>query len=517
MTATAREYLRVSKGKGRTARSIDRQHTENLTAEQEHGPWSWGEPYRDTGSASKYATRARDDFERLMADLRSGAFGDPGDVLVLWEISRLARETGKGVALIDAVETGGYLIHVTSVERTFNPANYDDRHSLIGGINDAEKESRLLSKRTRSGINSAARDGRPHGRVPLGYSRDYESIDGRPRCVKQYPDSVWGPRIEGLFTRVAGDGGKLPEPIYSIAKDWERRGWWIPEKTENGEVIPSRPFTAQHLRALLVRPVYAGVRIFNGQELPRWEGWTPVVSRELFDRAQAVLADPSRRTYMGGGVRWALSTTLRCDSCEGPMVVSKHRRGLGYECQKGGCSRIPKDETDAFLVGELERVDPENGEPLPPKLGVILTYVAAPHRHAALSRPAGDTSAEEAAVRAELIRLQKELKELEEAPTPQTARARIARTNDMEAFELEITKLEAALRKSDAPNPLAGLLPTDPEADVVSWWTALDVRRQRAIAALLLSPGLLGQVRVMPAPGRVSVPVTERIRWLRDV
>ncbi|MCX4608886.1 MULTISPECIES: hypothetical protein [Streptomyces] len=56
---TAREYLRVSKGKGRTARSITDQHTQNLAAEAEHGPWTWGEPHKDTGSASKFATKAR--------------------------------------------------------------------------------------------------------------------------------------------------------------------------------------------------------------------------------------------------------------------------------------------------------------------------------------------------------------------------------------------------------------------------------------------------------------------------
>lgn len=69
------------------------QHADNLASEAEHGPWNWGKAYSDTGSASKYAKKAREDFERLLSDLRTGAFGEPGTVLVLWEISRLARET----------------------------------------------------------------------------------------------------------------------------------------------------------------------------------------------------------------------------------------------------------------------------------------------------------------------------------------------------------------------------------------------------------------------------------------
>ncbi|OLZ73641.1 hypothetical protein AV521_06215 [Streptomyces sp. IMTB 2501] len=87
---------------------------------------------------------------------------------MLWEVSRLARETGQGVALIDAAEAGGYLIHVTSLDRTFNPRNYGDRHSLISGINDAEKEARLLSVRTLRGVNSAVGEAAPTAGSPSG-------------------------------------------------------------------------------------------------------------------------------------------------------------------------------------------------------------------------------------------------------------------------------------------------------------------------------------------------------------
>ncbi|MGI5517347.1 hypothetical protein [Streptomyces sp. CA-106131] len=57
----------------------------------------------------------------MTADLADGTFGASGDILVLWEISCLARETGKGVKLIDLCEAGGYRIHITSYERSYNP------------------------------------------------------------------------------------------------------------------------------------------------------------------------------------------------------------------------------------------------------------------------------------------------------------------------------------------------------------------------------------------------------------
>ncbi|MEU0428886.1 hypothetical protein ABZ235_35895 [Streptomyces canus] len=98
---------------------------------------------------------------------------------------------------------------------------------------------------------------------------------------------------------------------------------------------------------------------------------------------------------------------------------------------------------------------------------------------------------------------------------PKTARARIQRTNDMEELELELAALEAKLSRLTAPDPLAGILPDGPGADLIAWWKAADVRRQRAVAALLLSPDVLGQVRVMPSPvKRNAARVPDRLKWV---
>lgn len=539
VTRTAREYLRVSKGKGRTARSIRDQHAENLDAEQDHGPWRWGEPYKDTGSASKYARKARDDFEKLLADLRTRAFGEPGDVLVLWEISRLARETGRGVEIIDLCEAGDYRIHITSHERTYNPRNYNDRHELITGIAEAEKEARRLSVRTLRGLNSAAREGRPQGQVPFGYARGYEVIDRRPRPVTQYPHPEEGPLVAELFARVAGaadnqlgddtvpllyrredtDGEPLPEPMYAIARDWERRGIVSREKIVDGEKVPGVLFSPPNLRSMLLRPAYAGMRKHNGVIVPvQWEGWTPVISRALFERVQEILSDPSRRTYTGEHIRHVLSITMKCGVCGGGMVVvTRRKRGtkdaVGYMCARRGHVWIPKEETDRLIIGDLDRVDPDTGERLEPVLGVILKYLANPDRHAALRRRP-DTGGKEQAMVTELARLRGDLAQLEDAPKPKTARARIQRTEDLEETETAIAALEARLAALTAPAPLADLLPQEPVSDVVAWWTGTGVEKQRAIAARLLTPAVLGQVRIMRAPVRGNAaPVAERIVW----
>lgn len=545
VTRTAREYLRVSKGKGRTARSIRDQHADNLEAEQEYGPWTWGEPYQDTGSASKFARKIRDDFERLVADLTTGDFGKPGDVLVLWEISRLARETGRGVEIVDACEAQGYFIHITSHERTYNPRNYNDRHELITGIADAEREARRLSKRTLRGLNSAAREGRPQGQVSFGFARDYEVIDRRPRPVAQYPHKEEGPLVAELFVRVAAvednqyglaDGERvpllftnsatdahalLPEPMYSIAKDWEERGIVSRDKTVDGELVPGIPFSPQNLRSMLRRPAYAGLRKHNGVLVPvQWEGWTPIVSRALFDRVQQILSDPARRTYTGEHIRHVLTMTMKCDVCgAGMVVVTRRKKGardlVGYQCGPKGHVWVPKDELDRIVIGDLDRFDLDTGERLPPELGVVLQYLASPDHYAAL-RHRPEAGQEEKSLQAELQRIEGELRLLQDAPRPATALARIERTKDIEEYEQSREDLEKKLRKFMTPAPLASLLPEEPIADVARWWKAAGVEKQRAIAALLLTPDWLGEVRITPSPvKRNSVPVAARIRWVR--
>jgi DNA invertase Pin-like site-specific DNA recombinase len=542
---TAREYLRVSKGKGRTARSIRDQHTDNLEAEQEYGPWTWGESYKDTGSASKFARKQRDDFEKLVTDLRTGEFGVAGDVLVLWEIARLSRETGRGVEIVDLCEAAGYLIHITSHERTYNPRNYNDRHELITGIADAEREARRLSKRTLRGLNSAAREGRPQGQVSFGFARDYEVIDRRPRPVAQYPEENEGPLVAELFVRVAGvednrfglaegenvpllytntalENGFLPEPMYTLSKEWEERGIVSRDRVIDGELVPGVPFSPQSMRSMLLRPAYAGLRKHNGALVPvQWEGWTPIVSRALFQRVQDILADPSRRKYIGEHIRHVLTITMKCDVCSGGVVVVTRRKAgardlVGYQCGPRGHVWVQKDEVDRILIGDLEPVDPDTGEPLPPQLGVILKYLADPDRHAAI-RHRPDSDGRERKLVAELARLRAELKQLEDAPRPKTARARIQRTEDIEDLEMDIERLEGQLKRLTAPAPLAGLLPDEPIKDVVTWWQAAGVEKQRAIAAELLRPAVLGEVRILPSPVRRNpAPVTERMAWRRE-
>ncbi|MEV6946415.1 recombinase family protein [Streptomyces sp. NPDC051172] len=489
MTA-AREYARSSKGRGNRSRSTEDQHADNLRAEQEFGPWAWGEAYVDTGSASTYAIRNREAFDRLTADLATREFGGRGTVLVLWEISRLSREMGVGTKIVDLCEAGEYLIHITSEERTYNPVNYNDRHTLLAGINDAEREARRLSKRTKRGVDSnvnAKNDegedaARPHGVLPYGYRRRYDLVDGKSRSVEQYPDSEEAEIIREAYRRVlAGDS------IRSVALDFQTRG--ITGRR-------GRPVSAATLRVMLTKDAYRGYRSHKGRVIRA--SWPALVDAETWHGVQRLLADSSRRTHTGTAVRHVLTMTMRCDACEGPMTVAYRSGGRpsAYFCHDKGCVSIPKDDVDAFLIGDAQ---------FP---GVILAYLSRPDVAAGLSSP--DDGTEASAVRMELAtaRAAMDSFEAEDPETPAEARI-IARK--ISRLEVEISELEERERTLTAPNPLVSMFEPGPGA--LEHWEATPINRRRAIAALLLTPEILGQVRIMRVADSESEAVQDRIRW----
>ncbi|HEY3005866.1 MAG TPA: recombinase family protein, partial [Kribbellaceae bacterium] len=214
-SVTGREYLRVSKDRSGRSRSTGEQHDDNEREAARIGV-SLAAAYRDDDrSASRYARKTRDDFEKLIKDLENDRFG--ADLLMLWESSRGSRKVSEWVLLIELCEQRGVRIHVTTHGRTYDPANGRDRRSLLEDSVDSEHEAWKISERTKRSMAANARDGKPHGRVPYGYRRRYDPSNGR--LLGQEPDPVEAVAVRELFDRIhAGDSFR------GIARDFAERG-----------------------------------------------------------------------------------------------------------------------------------------------------------------------------------------------------------------------------------------------------------------------------------------------------
>jgi site-specific DNA recombinase len=486
---TAREYLRVSQDRSGRARSVEEQHDDNVRAGDRHGFTINGAAYSDVSiSASRYTTKVRGGFARLMDDLNAARFS--AGILVLWESSRGSRRVGEWASLVDALEDAEVLVHVTTHGRTYNPANPRDRRSLLEDAIDAEYDSGKKSEAVLRAAAATAARGEPHGRIPFGYQRRYDPLTRR--VAAQEPHPAEAPIVREIYARLhRGD------TLKNIARDFDRRGI----RTRTG-----KPFTPGYLRDIALRPIYGGWRIHEpGNRTGRYHGsldgavkaaWPALVDGETFGAVRAMLLSPERKTSRPGRGKHLLSMIARCDKCGGPMCATTRRdHEAEYFCRDHSHVYMAKADLDTYAEE------------------VMLGHLANPDVIEKL-RSGDGSDAGLAAVRGDLEIARAELTALRDAGSK--GKLTVATVIAMEpALAARVDQLEARERELAIPPALSGIMA--PGEDVARRWAAADMPARRMVARLLLSPRILGELRVTrtPVTGH-RVPAHERVRWARD-
>ncbi|MFI9172525.1 recombinase family protein [Streptomyces lincolnensis] len=475
----AREYRRLSKDQGGS--SIEEQAQDNAQAASENG-WELCEPYEDADrSASRYKTRERDDFARLVTDLRTGRFA--AQVLVLWESSRGSRDVGEWDALIKTCEKRRVVIHVTSHHRTYDPRNHRDRRSLLEDAVDSAYESDKSSARIRRTTANQAAKGRPHGLAPYGLKPVY---DLGTRALQTWIEDKERSFVPKELFRLLEAGHTLT----GVARTFTERGWV--------NFNTGRPFTRHHLRNMATRAAYAGIRVHTDPETGETAEtagiWDAIVPPERFYNVRRILADENRRTVRNGRAKHELTMTLRCDACSGPLTVTRAHLGSGRESYVCRASHvfICKADVDALVIPR------------------VLGYLARPEIYAELVAPDGDKRV--AKVRTDLAETRAALTEMEAQVPESAAHARVL-ARGVSALEAKISGLEDEESKLTISPVMADALAAD---NVVDWWVDAPVSARREVARIVLSPGLLGEVRVTRTSSAGRTPdVADRLVWIR--
>jgi DNA invertase Pin-like site-specific DNA recombinase len=461
-TATA-IYDRVSLDT-RQGRSVAEQEAANRAAAEHHG-WTVVGRYVDPNvSASRFATRERADWPRLLRDLDAGKF----DILILWETSRGDRKLAPWVAMLDTCRDRGVKIHVTSHERTYDLANHRDYKILCeDGITNANA-SEETSVRVRRSATAGALAGRPHGPVAYGYKRRYDPHSGA--LVGQEADPETAPVVAEIIRRVAGN-----DPVTMIAHDLTSRG------------IPSPKGGSWHrdvIRKVASNVAYIGLRSHHGELSDAI--WPALIDEETFYSAKRVLSDPARKTTRPGRYKHLLSYLAKCGICHSGLAVLVNR----YVCYGDGhCVSIKESWLD-YYVSEI-----------------VLRRLARPDIYGQLTKV--DDSAVIAA-RAEAARLRVRLTEARDlAVAGELPMASLAHVESKLAGQ--ITAAERRAAELSVPLPLRDLV--SPGADIRDRWDALRIPARREIIKTLLSV----EVGKHPAPGRNTALARDRIKitWLR--
>lgn len=482
-----REYLRVSFDQSGRERSNDEQHHENLTAAADLGVALHSRPYTDVGSASRYASKSRDDFPKLIADIEHGRLDADG--LWLWIASRGSRKVGEWVELLDLCRAKGKRIGVTTDERIYDPSRARDRKTLLESAVDAEYDSEKISIMVGRAAAANARDGKPHGQAPFGYEAAHDPKTGK--LIGWEPEPVEAALMVEAFERVAAG-----HSLKSVARDLAARGM-VGRR--------GRPITSETLRPMLLADTYRGVRTHTPGAKSRSERtqgttvrydaiWPALVTDEMFHAVHHRLSDPARRTSRPGRGVHLLSMIARCDVCGRPLAAT-YRRAEGirhYQCHGFGHVLINADDLDRVAEAAMLRFlkNPKNLERIIPD----------------------DSDSDALAEAREVVaRIGRELDDLAD----QVGSGALSATLAARAEPAIQARLDEASRHVDElskPSSLRGLI--DPAGDVDAQWKAAPMPVKREIARTLLAEDALGELRLARrAAAGPSVPAAERIVW----
>ncbi|MGH3844876.1 MAG: recombinase family protein [Pseudonocardiaceae bacterium] len=365
-----------------------------------------------------------------------------------------SRGVGEWVRLLEFRERRSVSIFVTTHGRCYEPGNGRDRRSLLEDAVDSKYESAKMSTRGRRAAAANAVAGRPHGRIPYGYRRIFHPQTRALIAQEAQPDEA---KVVQELNRGLIQGHSLK----GIARDFGQQDI----RTRSGAV-----WTAQHLRSLAIKPVYAGLRSHapgrrGGDRMvdldSLYEGqWPGLVSRGDWFAVARLLRAPERKTTRPGRAKHLLSHIGRCGACEGTLNVA-YREGAHpiYLCSNKGCVRITQADLDT--LAEQVRLD------YLAQSDVIDTLCAGEH--------GGDR--ELTAVQAQLAAVRARHEQLADAVAAGTVSvATLVRAES--PLLAEITRLETRERELSTPSALRGLIEPGADSSVLvpirslTTWTA---------------------------------------------
>ncbi|MEV0438975.1 recombinase family protein [Streptomyces spectabilis] len=483
-------YARVSSDPNGRGKSVADQVAE-CKRECAHRGWQLVEVFDGDNdrSASRYATKERKDYARLVEFLRAGK----ADVLMTWESSRAQRDLEAYLRLREIAEGNG--VQWCYKGRLYDLSRTDDRFTTgLDALLD-ERESGITRDRVLRGKKTAAAAGRPNGRKLYGYGREYDQRTGE--FVKSVIREDQAAIVREAVRRVAaGDSHG------ALCREFNRRGL----RTNTGGY-----WRMDTLRAMVTNPGYIGKRVRHGVIIGDAE-WPALLEtaedRQAFYACVRLFADPARKHHKPGGVRHLLSGIPVCGACGGKLYAGKwtKRPGrkteprAGYQCRgtafdTGHCVMITKDTLDQYVTAlVIERLSRPDAAELLADDTQQAEHLAALLAEAAAKRATLDETADKVAAGEMTV----------------TMAARI------EARLLpEVEALERQAEESSSAPVLRGLI----RPDVADIWPTLPLTQQREVIKALMDvtllPRLTSKDAEFQAEKQKRIELGQRLRAIR--
>lgn len=288
------------------------------------------------------STKKRTEFNRMIGTAKLKP--KPFDVLLLWKFSRFARSREDSI-LYKSMLRRDLGIEVVSVSE---PIGEDKMSILIEAMIEAMDEyySINLAEEVRRGMTQRAKAGRPNTYAPIGY---------RMQDGAYVPDPDTAPIVRKIYEDFVGGRGLL-----QISHGLTALG----VRSRFGNPIDNRG-----IKYILRNPVYIGKvrwtptgrtrRVWDNPDTITMDGGhEPLVPRELYDQAQAMLDERERRHgryAREDGKPFALKGLVRCSCCGATLTRQKGRGdskgGPSLQCHNYARGRCP--ESHSIQIAKL--------------------------------------------------------------------------------------------------------------------------------------------------------------------
>jgi site-specific DNA recombinase len=354
MTVYARIYARVStEEQAASGFSLGAQR-ERMEAFCTSQGWEIAGRYIDEGVSAKDLNRP--EFQRMMEEV------EPGDVVLVYKLDRLTRSVRDLDDLLREFDRRG--VKFRSVTEQFDTTTATGRLFIRMVAEMAQWERETIAERTAFGKRKKAMEGEwSGGLVPLGYMTvPSEKAKAGRILLKLVPDPERRHIIPMIFERyLAGHG------VRGISR-------WLNE--EMGARTPQGcKFHQLTISRILTNPIYCGDmepgRRTTGPRVRVQGTHEPLVSREVFERVQSLMATHKLYAPRQATGMYPLSGVAKCGVCgarvDGHSRADKSRNRI-YRCHNymigvgcGGDGRRPLASISARhveerLIAEIERL-----------------------------------------------------------------------------------------------------------------------------------------------------------------
>ena len=305
---------------------------------QKHEGWQLLPEFYDDGGYSG-GTMERPGIKQLMADVQAGKV----DVIVVYKVDRLTRSLADFAKIVEVLDKAG--ASFVSVTQAFNTTTSMGRLTLNVLLSFAQFEREVTGERIRDKVAASKKKGMwMGGPVPIGYL-----VQDRKLVIAETEATT----VRHIFERYA-TLRSMPVLVDELGDQGVRTK---PRTLKDGRQFGGVPFTLGPLSYLLNNPVYVGEVRHKGVSHPGQH--EPIISRQLWDKVQTILASGRVERRVGGKGRAPSLLTGMLRDAEGRVMsptyaVKETRRYRYYVSRAGAGESLPNDRKVRVPAGELE-------------------------------------------------------------------------------------------------------------------------------------------------------------------